>query len=84
MQGIPVCTDEWNGKRKETFEWIPDPKNDVTITQVGSSWPFTLPSGFTVYAGQKLQCGLVDKPNRYNYAANPCKTLGNPKTVVIS
>lgn len=84
MREIPVCTDKWNGVKKEIFIWNPDPKNDVTFTQVGSKWPFTLPPGFTVYAGKKKQCGLVDIPDSYDYTASPCKTLGNPKTVIIT
>jgi hypothetical protein len=85
MQGIPVCDSNWKGKKKEIFEWIPDPNNDVTFTQaVGYDWPFTLAPGFTVHAGQKLQCGLVDKAGTHHYNANPCKILGNPKTVIIS
>lgn len=85
MREILVCTDNWNGVKNEHFIWNnPDKTNAVTFTQVGSTWPFTLPPGFSVPAGGKLQCGLVSQPNTYQYNASPCKTRGNPKTVIIT
>lgn len=84
MRNIPVCTDKWNGRIKEQFEWLNnDPKNDAEITKIGSGWPFTLPSPIKVPAGGTKACGLKDQPGTYNYDANPCKTEGNPKTVII-
>jgi len=83
MKVVEVCTGKWYGKRKEQFEWHnPDQKNDATIEKFGE-WPFTLPSKIIVPAGAKLQCGLKDKAGSYEYNVNPCKMLGNPKTVVI-
>lgn len=80
---ITVCTQRWNGLKGEKFTWQnPDHKNDVTFEQFGG-WPFTLDPDFTVAAGKDLPCGLTDKPGEYQYLAGPCKTRGNPKTVVI-
>ena len=59
MADVPVCNDKWDAVKKGSFTWHnPDKKNDVTFTQ-NAPWPFTLPPGFTVLAGSKMDCGLI-------------------------
>jgi hypothetical protein len=85
MREIPVCTDSWNGKHGEVFIWHnPDSTTEVTISEVASPWPFTLPSPIQIPAGAKRQCGLGSTPGRCHYNSSPCTTKGNPKTVIIA
>jgi hypothetical protein len=85
MREMMVCTMRWNGVKSESFTWRnPDPQNDVTFKRFGTSWPFTLRSGFKVKAGSTRGCALKGIAGQYRYTADPCKTKGNPKTVVIS
>lgn len=85
MADVLVCKDQWNGVKKEQFNWHNNTPNTVQITQVaGSTWPFTLSSPITVNPNSKVACGLIDQTGTFPYTAAPCSTLGNPKNVIIT
>ena len=86
MPDIKVCTANWTAVHGSTFKWHNVSQQDAaSVTQItGSNWPFTSPSPINLNPGEKLDCGLIQAPGTYQYNSNPCSTLGNPKTVIIS
>jgi hypothetical protein len=94
MANVKVCDGNWNGVKGQYFTWVnDDDENDAIISQAGSNpWPFTTPSSkpYTLTVPMKttspgtLDCQLIDQPDTYYYDSNPCDTLGNPKTVIIT
>ncbi len=86
MADVLVCKDQWNGVKKQDFNWHNNSNTDtVQITQVtGSTWPFSLPSPITVNPSSKVACSLINQAGTYPYNSAPCSTLGNPKNVIIT
>lgn len=86
MADVLVCKSNWNGVKSESFNWHnTDQTSTVEITQDGTSaWPFGSPSPISVGPSSKVACTLTDTPGTYTYLSNPCSTLGNPKTVIIT
>jgi len=86
---INVCKD-WNGSAKEDFEFVNHNTGPVQVNKAkGSTWPFSLPPGFSVPGKTasgpgKQPCSLLDLPDSpYPYDVDGCTTQGQSKTVTI-
>jgi hypothetical protein len=94
MANVKVCKENWNGVQHASFTWTnDDPQNDVIISQDGTNtWPFTTPTmpPYQLTVPKKsngpgtLNCQLINATGTYTYNSDPCVTLGNPKTVIIT